>query len=212
MTKPILYGPQGSTYTRSARLALVEKDVAYDLENIDIFTGEHQRPEHLERHPFGKVPVLEHEGFLVYETCAILRYIDEAFPGPRLQPGDPRGRARMTQAIGLIDSYAYAPIVQQVVIPRFLAMRAGSKPDEAGLEAAIPAARQALNALEALIAGEFIAGKAVSLADLHLVPICDYFRQTPEGESLLSGTPRLTRWWATMSRRPSLQATAPSLA
>jgi len=212
MTKPILYGPQISTYVRSARLALVEKDVAYELRNVDIMAGEHRQPAHLAQHPFGKVPVLEHEGFSLYETCAILRYIDEAFPGPRLQPGDPRSRARMTQAIAVIDAYAYAPIVQQIVIPRFLAMRAGTKPDEAALEAAVPAARQALAALEALMVGEFFVGKALSLADLHLVPVCDYFRQTPEGESLLSGTPKLTRWWATMSRRPSLAATAPSLA
>ena len=211
MAKPVLYGPKISTYVRTARLTLSEKGVDYGLEEINIFAGAHKEPAHLERHPFGKVPALEHEGFVLYETCAIQRYIDEAFRGPRLQPGEPRGRARMTQAISLIDSYAYRPIVQGIVIPRFLAMRDGTKPDEAGIEAAIPEARQALEALEALIAGEFIAGKELSLADLHLVPIYDYFRQTPEGESLLSGAPKLGRWWATLSRRESVEATAPSL-
>ena len=211
MAKPVLFGPKISTYVRTARLTLSEKDVDYDLTEVDMFAGAHKQESHLKRHPFGKVPALEHEGFILYETCAIQRYVDEAFRGPRLQPGEPRGRARMTQAISLIDSYAYPPIVERIVIPRFVAMRDGSKPDEAGIEAAIPQARQAIDALEALIAGEFMAGKSLSLADLHLVPVYDYFRQTPEGESLLSGAPKLSRWWATMSRRESVEATAPSL-
>ena len=211
MAKPVLYGPKISTYVRAVRLTLSEKDVAYDLEEVDIFAGDHKSPAHLERQPFGKVPALEHEGFVLYETCAIQRYIDEAFRGPRLQPGEPRGRARMTQAISVIDSYVYRPIVKGVVIPRFVAMREGSTPDQAAIDAAIPEARQALEALEALFLGEFLAGKQLSLADLHLVPIYDYFRQTPEGESLLSGAPRLSRWWATLSRRDSVEATAPVL-
>jgi glutathione S-transferase len=47
------------------------------------------------RHRFGKIPAFEHAGFRLYETGAITRYVDEAFPGPRLQPDDPRDRARM---------------------------------------------------------------------------------------------------------------------
>ena len=211
MTKPILYGPGFSTYVRAARLALAEKEVPYDLREIDMFAGAHKEPENLARHPFGKVPSFEHEGFILYETCAILRYIDEAFPGPRLQAGEPRGRARMTQFISVIDSYAYRPMIPGIVIPRFAAARSGNAPDEAAIDAAMPEAGQALAAMEALFVGEFLAGKALSLADLHLAPIYDYFRQTPEGESLLSGAPKLSRWWSTMSRRPSLESTAPSL-
>ena len=96
------------------------------------------------------------------------------------------------------------------MIPRFRAARTGKKADEAAIESAVPAAAEALAAMEALFVGEFLAGKALSLADLHFAPICDYFRQTPEGESLLSGAPKLSRWWSTMIRRPSLEATAPS--
>ena len=212
MTNPILYGPQFSTYVRSARLALAEKGVAYDLEEIDMFAGAHKDAAHLARHPFGKVPVFEHEGFILYETCAILRYVDEAFQGPRLQPGDPGGRARMTQIISVIDCYAYRPMIPGIVIPRFVAARSKKKPDEAAIDAAVPEAAEALTVLESLFVGEFLAGKALSLADLHLAPIHDYFRQTPEGESLLSGAPKLSRWWSTMSRRPSMQETTPSFA
>jgi glutathione S-transferase len=210
MAKPTLYGPKFSTYVRTVRLVLAEKDVDYDIHDVDMVAGAHKEPAHLARHPFGKIPAFEHEGFMLYETCAITRYIDEAFQGPRLQPGDPGGRARMIQFMSTIDSYAYRPMVHGIVVPRFTATRTGKKPDEAAIEAAVPAASEALAAMEALFVGEFLAGKALSLADLHFAPICDYFRQTPEGESLLSGAPKLSRWWSTMSRRPSLQSTAPS--
>jgi glutathione S-transferase len=113
--------------------------------------------------------------------------------------------------MSLIDSYAYQPMVGGIVIPRFRATRTKKKPDEAAIEAAEPAASEALAAMEALFVGEYLAGKTLSLADLHFAPICDYFRQTPEGESLFSGAPKLSRWWSTMSRRPSIEATAPSL-
>jgi len=210
MAKPILYGPRFSSYVRTVRLVLAEKEVAYDLCDVDTMSGGNKEPAHLARHPFGKTPAFEHEGFVLYETCAITRYIDEAFAGQRLQPGDPGGRAIMAQCISIIDSYAYQPMIQGIVIPRFRAARTGKKPDEAVIEAAVPAASEALAAMEALFVGEFIAGKFLSLADLHFAPICDYFRQTPEGESLFSGTPKLSRWWSTMSRRPSIEATQPS--
>ncbi len=210
MAKPILYGPRFSTYVRTVSLVLAEKDVAYDVHEVDMAAGGHKEPAHLARHPFAKVPAFEHEGFMLYETCAIARYIDEAFQGPRLQPGDPGGRARMNQFMSVIDCYAYRPMIEGIVIPRFRAARARKKPDEAANEAAVPTASEALSAMETLFVGEFLAGKTLSLADLHFAPICDYFRQTPEGESLFSGAPKLSRWWSTLSRRPSIEATAPS--
>ncbi|HSR73041.1 MAG TPA: glutathione S-transferase N-terminal domain-containing protein, partial [Kiloniellales bacterium] len=76
MDDPIVYGPGFSTYTRSARLALEEKAVAYHLEEINILEGAGQTPEHLARQPFGKVPAFEHDGFRLYETAAIMRYVD----------------------------------------------------------------------------------------------------------------------------------------
>src|SRR5690349_24297838 len=86
MARPIVYGPAGSTYVWSTRLALAEKGVAHDL--VDVPFGAHREEPHLSRHPFGKVPAFEHDGFALYETQAILRYIDEGFPVAPLQPTD----------------------------------------------------------------------------------------------------------------------------
>ena len=99
---------------RAVRLALEEKGVQYELVPIDIFAPDGAPPEHKVRHPFGKIPAFEHAGFNLYEAGAIIRYVDEAFPGPRLQPDDSRGRARMNQIISILDSYAYRTLVWDI--------------------------------------------------------------------------------------------------
>lgn len=212
MASPVLYGPAFSTYVRSARLALEEKGVGYRLEEIDVFAGAHGTPEYLARHPFAKVPAFEHDGFALYETCAITRYVDEGFNGPSLQPGDPQSRARMTQAISTVDAYVYPSILRAIVIQRLVRPLMGETPDEAVIEAALDQAKTCVAVFDRLLDGSaFLAGKTLSLADLHLAPIVYYFAETPEGERLLGEAPNLTRWWAEVRRRPSVEKTTPSL-
>jgi glutathione S-transferase len=87
--KPMLFGEPYSVHVRAVRLALEEKNVAYELVPVDIFKPGGPPPEHYARHPFGKIPAFEHAEFRLYEARAITRYVDEAFPGPRLQPEHP---------------------------------------------------------------------------------------------------------------------------
>src|SRR3984957_10421544 len=84
MARPIVYGPATSPYVWSARLALAEKGVTHEL--VDVQPAAFREEPHRSRHPFGKVPAFEHDGFALYETQAILRYIDEAFAAAPLQP------------------------------------------------------------------------------------------------------------------------------
>lgn len=124
MPSVTVYGAPYSTYTRSVLIALQEKHVNYRLEMVDIFQP--VPSEHLARHPWGKIPVLEHDGFQVFETAAVLRYVDEAFPGPILQSPSARERARMAQAIGIIDSYGYGAIVTELFVQRFVRANSAS--------------------------------------------------------------------------------------
>lgn len=212
MTDPIVYGPAYSTYTRTVRLALEEKGVPYGLEEVDILSGANTTPEYLARHPFGKVPAFEHDGFRLYEVGAITRYIDEAFEGASLQPADARQRARMTQVFGIIDSYAYPPMITQIFVQRQVVPLQGGTPDEAAIESAVPQAQNCIEVLERLLGtNSFLAGGSLSLADLHLIPVYDYFAQTAEGERLLEGAPNLVRWWGSVSERPSVEKTKPAL-
>ena len=105
MSDITLWGFNGSTYVRTIRMLLLEKGVAnYEQVSVNVLTGETKTPEHLQRHPFGKVPVLDHDGIRILETSATARYLNEVLPGSSLIPASPKDRARMDMAIGLIDS------------------------------------------------------------------------------------------------------------
>ncbi|MGH7212263.1 MAG: glutathione S-transferase family protein, partial [Acetobacteraceae bacterium] len=122
------------------RLALEEKEVAYDLVEVDVFAAGGMPRDYLLRHPFGRVPAFEHDGFRLYESSAIERYVDEAFNGPPLQPSHPRRRARMNQAINVMDAYAYRTLVWDIYVERVSNPAKGKRADEARIAAALPRA------------------------------------------------------------------------
>lgn len=200
----VLHGYRYSVYVRIARLALAEKGVTYDRVEVNPFAPD-VPASYLALHPFGRVPTLAHDGFTLYETSAITRYIDRAFAGPALQPGDPRALARMDQVIGIADAYAYWPLVRQVFSHRVFRPRSGQPGDEAEIARGLQASAKVLAALEPLVSD------GVTLADLHLGAMIAYFVQAPEGRQALPHYPRLAAWWARLSARPSFAATDPGL-
>lgn len=207
MSKPTLYGPAYSTYTRSVRLALEEKGVDYKLVEVDFMQGP-MPAEQVARHPFVKVPAFEQDGFELYEVTAIDRYIDEEFEGPSLQPGGTKERARMNQIISIIDSYTYPCTVGQLVIQRLVMPMLGEQPDEAAITAAMPEIEKCMGTIAGLqSAGKYLVSDQITLADIHLAPIFDYFQNTPDSESILIDNPGLKRWWAVMSERESMHKT-----
>ena len=209
MSEPILFGAPYSVYVRSVRLALAEKGVPYRLIEVDVFAPGGPPAEYLaQRHPFGRIPAFEHDGFRLYETGAIARYVDEAFAGPRLQPSDPRDRARMNQIISVLDNYAYRTLVWDIFVERVRAPAQGRQSDEARIAAALPEARACLAALTELMGeNSFLAGRDLTLADLHAAPMLIYFRMAVEGAVLLGEAPALAAWLGRMERRDSHRAT-----
>ncbi len=208
MARPIIYGWAGSTYVWSARLALAEKGVAHDL--VDVPRGGQREQPHLSRHPFAKVPAFEHDGFELYETGAIVRYIDEAFSTAPLQPIDLHQFARMNQIIGIVDAYAWPSIAGGILFNRMLAPRFGLPVDETAVAAAVPQARLCLSEIARLMGEQpFLAGERVSLADLMVIPLLYYFSRVPEGEAPLAEHPTLRSWMARMVERQSFQVTKP---
>lgn len=206
----LLHGYSFSVYLRVARLVLAEKGVAYRHREIDPFGP---LPEgYLDLHPFGRVPVLEHDGFTIYETQAITRYVDMAFEGPALQPGGPRARARMAQVIAMVDAYAYWPLVRQVYSHRVFRPAEGAAHDEAQVALGLAAAGPVLAALERVAAeGLVLDGVGLTLADLHLAPMIAAFATVPEGAAALARHPALSLWWTAMAARDSLRTTDPGL-
>ena len=92
MSAIVVHGIPGSPFLRSVLATLEEKGQTYRLNVMG--PGDSKKPEYLKRHPFGRVPAFEHGDFALYETQAILRYLDAAFPEPALQPKDARQAAR----------------------------------------------------------------------------------------------------------------------
>jgi glutathione S-transferase len=207
MSEFIVHSVPGSPFGRSVLAMLEEKGAPYRLAPVAL--GTFQSAEHLARHPFGRVPVLEHDGFMLYETQAILRYLDRVLPEPSLTPADPRRAARMDQAMNVNDWYLFHGVGNVIIFHRVIAPRImGRAPDEAAIEAAMPKAKVVFNELARLL-GEnaYFSGDTISLADLMLAPAVEFFTLVPEWSVLGAPHANLVKWIARMQARPSLQAT-----
>ena len=208
----VLRGPAHSTLLRAARLALEEKGVAYALREADLPQAGDRRPGRAARHRPWDAPVLEHDGFSLSETAAITRYVDEAFPGPALQPADTRERARMAQAVALADHHLHGPPAMRLLWrAMYGAAEAESGPlAEAAAEEDRAAVEHALDLVEGLIGpGGHLAEGGFGLADCHLIPVLDLLAPTDEGRAALDRRPRLAAWWGGAGARPSVAATRP---
>jgi glutathione S-transferase len=207
MSQFIVHSIPGSPFGRSVMAALEEKRASWRLSPVA--PGTMRSPEHLARHPFGRVPVLEHDGFRLYETQAILRYLDRILPTPALSPSDARRLARMDQVMNINDWYLFNGVGNVIVFHRVIGPRVlGLAPDEAAIQAAMPKARTVFSELSRLLGEqEFFAGDSLSLADLIVAPGVAFFTATPEWAEL--GTPHsnLVAWLGRMEARPSMRAT-----
>jgi glutathione S-transferase len=207
MSDITVHGIPGSPYVRAVLLGLEEKAVPYEF--VRMAPMDSKQPAHLARHPFGRIPSFAHGDFALYETQAILRYIDAVFPGIALQPTEPRAAARMNQMMGIVDWYFFRDISATIGFHRIIAPHFGMPTDEAVIAAAIPKATICVAELDRLIADKpFVAGDTLSLADLMLVPHFEFFSATPEGVTLLEPHPRLRGWLSRMQERPSMRDTS----
>ena len=207
MSEFTVHSIPGSPFGRAALATLEEKGASYRLSPVA--PGTLRSPEHLARHPFGRVPVLEHDGFLLYETQAILRYLDRVLPAPALTPADPKRAARMDQVMNVNDWYLFQGVANVIAFHRVVGPRLmGLQPDEAAIEAAMPKARTVFAELARLLGEQpYFTGDAVSLADLLIAPQLAFFTQTPEWSGLSAPHANIIAWLARMEARPSFQAT-----
>ncbi|AHJ63165.1 Glutathione S-transferase [Granulibacter bethesdensis] len=207
VAKIVLWGFDGSTYVRTVKMLFVERNVSdYEQVPVNVLKWEPRQPEHLERHPFGKVPVVDIDGFRVIETAAITRYLNAILPGPSLIPEDLKDRARMDMVINIIDSYGYNPLVG-VSGYYFFPELIGGKNVEAHRQA-IEKSHMVLSVLAGIKgSSSYLAGESVSLADLFLAPILAYIEKSPHRDEFLSSGP-IGEWWRHISSRESFIATA----
>jgi glutathione S-transferase len=204
-----LFGHPLSSCTRKVLVTLAEKGATAELSPVDLFVAEHKTQAHLARHPFGVVPVLDDDGFVLYESRAILRYLDDKLGGVSLTPRASRDRARMDQWLSVDQSYV-APHTRTLAVERILKKHEGKDPNPEAERAAEGALGSALAVIDRALDGrDYLAGDAFSLADISLMP---YVASLPmlHAEHLAAGLPRLGSWWGRISARASwTKATAP---
>ncbi len=209
MGKLTLYGFDGSTYVRTVRMVLAEKGAEYEQVPVNVLAGEPRQPAHLVRHPFGKVPVVEHDGMRILETSAIAPYLDEVLPGPSCTPDNAKDRARMRMAMGLVDSYGYDAMVNVAgyhLFPDFI----GGKHEDARTQGIETSKLVLKEVMKIRGADAYIAGDKPTLADFYLAPLCFYLGLTPDAEAVFA-VDGFADWWARIQALNSYQVTEPDL-
>jgi glutathione S-transferase len=207
MSPFIVHSIPGSPFGRSVLATLEEKQAPYRL--AALAPGALKAPEYLAVHPFGRVPVLERDGFRLYETQAILRYLDRVLPQPQLTPSDAKLAARMDQTMNINDWYLFHGVGNVIIFQRVVGPRVfGLAPDEKAIEAAMPKARMVFGELARLLGEQrYFAGGAISLADFMLAPAVEFFTMIPEWSELGAPHASLVSWMKRMQERPSMKAT-----
>ncbi len=207
MTDFIVHTIPGSPFARAVMTVLEEKRAPWRLSPLA--PGQTRQEPHLSRHPFGRMPVIEHGDFTLYETQAILRYIDRVCPEPALTPADAKAAARMDQAMNINDWYLFQGCGSIIAFQRLIGPALmGITPDEAAIEAAMPRAHQVFNELGRMLGEQaYFGSERPSLADFMIGPQLDFFAQTPEWAPLTAHNRNLVGWMERMNVRPSMQAT-----
>jgi glutathione S-transferase len=187
-----------------AGIVLTHKEVPYAFHDLET---EMNTPSHLALHPFERVPILQHGDFAVYETAAIVGYVDDAFDGPKLTPADPRQRARMNQWISAINGYYYPYLIYHVSHERNVFPQLGIASDEDVVAHAMPKAEVCLQVMErGLSDGKpFLLGADLSLADIYMLPIIHAFGFSPEAQAMYPNFPAIRSWRERMEALPTMK-------
>ena len=199
----ILGVPQ-SIYVRTVRMACVEKGIAARLNPVPPHSSDV-----LAINPFGTIPALRHGAVTLFESQAIVCYLDAVFEGPRLIPVEPEPASEVGQWVSALNTRV-VPCFVRYTRCYFQSGRPRPNPDRAGIDAIMPEVAGYFAILErALTASAGLVRGRVTLADLALLPILDYLAELDETRPFLTGT-RLARYLDEHRQRPSFEATAPN--
>jgi glutathione S-transferase len=199
-----LFGFPRSVYVQMAGIVLTHKEVPYAFHDLESEMGS---AFHLALHPFDRAPILRHGDFTVYETAAIVGYIDDVCPSPRLTPDDPQQRARMNQWISAVNGYYYPYMIYHVSHERNVFPQLGVPPDEKVVAHAIPKVQTCLQVLQrGLSEGhDFLVGPEPTLADFYMLPIVHAFGFSPEAQGMYPIFPAIGAWRERMEALPTMK-------
>jgi glutathione S-transferase len=168
----VFYHGHGSPYAWRVWLALEHKRIPYELKVLSFADGDTKKPEFVAINPRHQVPTIVDDGFALWESVAILEYLDERFPSKDaatcLYPGDARARARIRRLGREIEAYLNLEGLDPIVMEHFF--KEGAAPDEARVAKARERVKEELAYLARELRGKFLAGDAPTAADFMLYP------------------------------------------
>ncbi len=197
-----LFGHPASTCTRKALFTLHETSTPYELVLVDFAKGEHKQPAHVVRQPFGQVPALSDDGFELYESRAMARYIDDK-AGSKLTPTEPKARAMMEQWIS-VETSNFTPHAMKFIYHD--AFKREQTPET--LAAATKGLETACAVLDKALAGKtYLLGDKLTLADIMFAPYLEYGMGT-SAKPIFTSHSNMASWWGRVSERPAWLKTA----
>ncbi len=198
-----LYHSPASTNSRKVRIALIEKGLEFERVPIDLAKKEQKSPEYLKIHPFGQVPALDDEGFIVYDSTVINEYLEDEYPYPPLMPKDSDGRARVRLMEDFRDNHFNIAFIR---IFREVRGKPETERDPKAIDAAKAEIASYLERLDRELQGkEYLAGE-FSLADIAFMANLDLLEKfeiqvDPKNRNVIA-------WIARLKARPSFAASA----
>jgi glutathione S-transferase len=192
-----------STFSRRVRIALIEKGITAELIELDMMARAHRSAPYLALNPYGRVPTLEEDGFILYESTAILEYLEATHPQPPLVPGDLRGRALVSMHMKLCD-LQLARQTGTIIFPkRFLPKERWDEPAMAQAKKEI---EKHLEIVETQLKGkQYMVGDRYSLVEVCYTPFVEFL---PLME--VTPPPAVAGWVTRMLERPSAKETKPA--
>lgn len=192
-----------STYSRRVRIALLEKNIPHELVTIDMEKRAHRQEGYLAYNPYARVPTLEEDGFVLYESTAILNYLEATHPQPPLVPADARGRALVDMHMKLCDLQLTRQAGTIIFPKRFLPKE---RWDEKAIAQAKAEIEKHLDILERIyLAGrEYLVADRYTLAEVCYAPFLEFLPLMD-----ITPPPAVAAWTARMLSRPSALKTKP---
>ncbi|KAJ7928338.1 thioredoxin-like protein [Mycena leptocephala] len=195
-----LYGGKIATCTRRVATVLHELKVPFELIEVDVMNGEHKTPEYLKKQPFGQIPYIDDDGFILYETRAICRYIAAKYPASGLIPTEPKANALFEQAAA-VELTNFDPSASKAGL-EFFKKALGWPHDLAQAEAQLEVLDKKLDAYEAILSAQrYMAGDTLTLADLFHLPYAPLVASG--GSDIMTRRPNVARWYNELIARPS---------
>lgn len=199
-----LYGHPFSTCTRKVLMTCAEKGFTPEFITVNMTNGEHKSEAHLARQPFGVVPVLEDEGFSLYESRAIMRYLDARSSTNSLTPTNIREKALMDQWLSVEPSYFSSPAMT-IIKQAYFGTMMGKTPDQEMITKARNDLTCPLDVLDRALNGhDYLVGNQFTLADITYMPYVQYLFASECGD-LITQRKSMNAWWNRVSTRPTWQ-------